>query len=112
MWNKIVQFLELICTKMKILQTVQENFEILGICRNQPRFNAKSVMACLVYGVGITFSTTFLICDANNFQEYTNNLYITTALAAGLVCIINTLLKMNHLFALTDDIEETLDRSE
>lgn len=96
---------------MKIFQTVQKNFGILGICRDQPRFNGKSLIACLIYGLGTILSAIFLICEADTFNEYTNNLYITTALAVGLFCLTNIILKMKELFALADKIEKSLDES-
>lgn len=98
---------------MKILQTVQKSFEILGIgCSNQSSIHAKYMGACLIYGVGITFSAVFLFCEASGFQEYTDNLYITTSLAVGFCCITNIFFKVNELFQLIDDVEETIGKSE
>lgn len=96
---------------MKILQTAQKNFEILGICSNQPRFNGKCVVAAFIYGLGAIFSTMFVIRDAETFQDYTNNLYITTALIVGVFCTANTIFKAKELFVLVDNIEKSFDRS-
>lgn len=97
---------------MKIHQAIQKKFEILGIGLNQSRFNGKVMGTYLIYVIGITFSAMFLICEANNFQEYTDNLYITTALAGGFFSFTNMILKMNQLFTLIDNIEKTLGKSE
>lgn len=96
---------------MNVFQAVQKNFGILGICRNQSRFNGRSLMVCLTSGLGTIVSALFLIYDANSFQQYTDNLYITSALAVGFFCISNLILKVNDLFALIDEIETTLDQS-
>lgn len=98
---------------MKILRTVQQNFVYLGIsCSNQLSINAQYVGTCLIYGVGITFSAIFLFREANSFQEYTDNLYITTSLVVGFCCITNIFLKVNELFQLIDKLEKTIEKSE
>lgn len=68
-------------------------------------------MVCLIYGMGTISSATFLIREADVFQEYTANLFVTTSLAVGFFCITNIIFKINDLFALINTIEKTLDKS-
>lgn len=97
---------------MKIVQVVQRKFELLGICSNQSRLNGSYVMTWLVYVIGTASSTVFLIHGASSFQEYTNNLYMTTALWVGYIYFTIMFFKMEKLFILIDNVEKVLDKSE
>lgn len=98
--------------KMKFLREVQKNFVILGICSNQSRINIRSVLTCLTYGLGTASSAIFLIRDANNFQEYTNNIYITTAFIVGFTYFTITVYKMKKIFILIKNLKENIKESE
>lgn len=96
---------------MKFFQTVQKDFETLGICSEQSRINRKSIATSLIYGSGTCFSAIFLFWDANDFQEYTTNLYITTAFVVGFTYYLIMCFKMRKLFLLIEDMEKTLGKS-
>lgn len=96
---------------MKFFVEVQKNFTILGICANQSRLNGKSLTTCLIYGAGTCASAIFLFWDANDFQEYTTNLYITTSLAVGFIYYMIMCFKMRKLIVLIENMEETLGKS-
>lgn len=96
---------------MKFLREVQKNFAILGVCSDQSRINRNSVMALLIYGTGTSFSILFLFCETPDFEQYTSNIYITTALAVGTFCFINIVWKTNELFTLTKKLKKTIKKS-
>lgn len=96
---------------MKILQTVQKKYAILGICSNQSKCNRKSVLMCLIYSLGCTLSALFLFYEANSFQEYTNNIYITSALAMCVTFFAIVVVKMRKLFEMIDNMEKSIDES-
>lgn len=70
------------------------------------------MMTWLVDGIGTILSITFLICDASDFQEYTNNLYITSALMVGNIYFTIIFFKVEKIFTLIDNVEKTLGKSE
>lgn len=96
---------------MKFLREVQKYFEILGVCSTRSRVNVRSAFTCLIYGLGLTSSATFLICEADSFQEYTNNCYITTAFVVGFTYFTITIYKMNKLFILIKNLRENVKKS-
>lgn len=96
---------------MEFLQEVQKNFVILGIRADQARINRKSLVASLLYGLGTTSSVVFLIREADTFEEYTNNLYVTSAFAVGFTYYTIMVYKMEKIFKLIKDLKEKIEES-
>lgn len=97
---------------MNFFREVQKNFEILGVCSKRSRINAKSLGTCLIYGLGTSSSAIFLFYEADSLQEYTNNFYITSSSAVAFIIFPIMIFKTNKLFALIDNIEKLIDKSE
>lgn len=103
--------------KMKVLQTVQKNFAVLGI--NPKRINPKQsksdgkiVMTWLILSLATTSSAIFLLVEAKTFQEYTNNIYSTSAGAVLATTFTIVIFKMEKLFESIDSLEDIIDKSE
>lgn len=97
---------------MKVFQEVQKNFIAFGIVPNQSKLNGKLAVTWLVLSLSTTLSASFLVFDAETFQEYTTSIYLSSggAMAAALFTI--TIFKMEKLFKLKDVIETTINESE
>lgn len=97
---------------MEFFRQNQENFATLGISSKQSRINGKSMTICLIYGVGLSLSTIYLISEANSFQEYTSNLYITTALTVGLTYYTIMIVNIEKYVKLIKNVRKYIDKSE
>lgn len=101
---------------MRPFQIIQEKFAIFGITaaqsiQKQP-FNRKVLLAYFIYSYGWTSSAVFLIQKANTFEEYTSNIYITTATAIIIFCFTVVVSRMSKLFEFIDACEEIIDRGD
>lgn len=99
--------------KMKAFQTVQNNLAVLGVNLNsaQSRLNRKLIKTCFIYYLSSTLATAFLFLEAEDFWQYTMNIYITTSsimISSHFVCLI---FKVKKFFTLIDDIENIFDKS-
>lgn len=97
---------------MKILRTVQKNFAFFGIGPNQLKFNKRLVITWLILSLATIAGAMFIAFEAKTFQEYTTDLY--TASGGAIITAILTILivKMEKLFKLIDDIQQTISKSE
>ena len=91
---------------MKLYQIVQKDFALLGISPNQPNFDQKSVMAFLIFSLGIISGTVFLFFKANTFLEYTQSIYATTTIFDAWIGFIIFLVKKEKILELMNDIEK------
>lgn len=97
---------------MKFFRKIQKNFAILGISTNQPRINGKTLTMCLILGTGLISSAVFLIYEADSFQEYTNNLYITTALMVCFTYYLIMIFNMENYTKLIRNVRNYIEKSE
>lgn len=98
---------------MKLFQLIQKNYEILGISSIEAEFSQrKLVMTSLVFGLTTTSSCAFLIFQANTFNQFTMNIYISSACV--IICIAFTIIALNQekFFKLIDDYEKFIHESE
>lgn len=95
---------------MKLFQTVQKNFAVLGIGRGRSKTNRKLVFTWLILSLTVAAGTAFIVFEAKTFEEYTSDLYTTSgdAVVASMFMVI----KMDRLFELIDMIEQAVDESE
>lgn len=70
------------------------------------------MMDFLLYAFGFSFSAIFLFQEAKNFQEYTDNLYITTSSAVGFAYFVIIVFKMEKLFTMMKNVEKNIKKSE
>lgn len=102
--------------KLKIFQLIKRNFAILGISSNSLNkkylLNKNVLTASLFYGLNFTLNAIFLFCKANNFQEYTDSIYVTTAVLTIFVCYVITIFKVTNIFEFIEHCETIVDESE
>lgn len=92
--------------KMKLFQLVQENFVVLGICSNQPRFNRRSMAVFLFLELTTISAVAVLFLEASTFTDYLNTFYVISVVVASIVIFATLLSKKNELFELIHNIED------
>lgn len=97
---------------MQLFQTAFKNFAIMGVGSNQSRFNGKMLIASVFLWLTSIFNTTFLIYEANNFKDYTQNLYMTVASTLVAICYMQIVFQISILVNFVDDFGKTIDESE
>lgn len=97
---------------MKLFKTAYENFALMGIGSNQSRINGKMLIASLFLWLTSIFNTTFLIYEANNFKDYTQNLYMTVASTLVAMCYMQIVFQISTLEKFVDDFEKAITESE
>lgn len=101
---------------MKLFQIAQKKIAILGITSAQSTqktpFNWKIIRVYFIYGVAWTSSALFLFKEAETFDEYTNNIYITSATAMIMFCFTVVVFKMAKLFQFISDCGKVTERGE
>lgn len=66
----------------------------------------------LLYGLTITSSILFLVLEANTFEQYTNNIYITSADCMLCIDFAIMVFKREKLFQLINAFKMFVDKSE
>lgn len=99
--------------KQKIFQIIQRNFTILGISSSFSRQNDllnKSVLkATTFYMLNCILNSMFLICEANNFREFTDSIIATISLFGILLVYVMAVLNMTKLFEFIQNCENAID---
>lgn len=101
---------------VKFFQSVQNNFEMLGISSHRATQNrlldVKFWMILLQFGVVLISYICFIFHEAKTFEEYTSSMYsILTVLATALHFLMNQW-KMRNLFHFTANLENFINKSE
>lgn len=97
---------------MKLLQGVQTNLLIVGICSNPTQASSTKIKLIIpLFVFGLTTSAIYLCHDANTFLEYSSSMYITTALAMTIFVYVIFIVNMSKLFDLISECQELLDQS-
>lgn len=101
---------------MKLFQSVQENFAVIGVTSDQSMqsnaFNNRILAAVSTYTLNVALYIVFLFHDASTFGEYTYNIYSNSATILILICYIIVVFKMNKCFALIDRCATVVAKSE
>lgn len=84
----------------------------MGIDSSKSRFNGKMLIASVFLWLTSIFNTTFLIYEANNFKDYTQNLYMTVASTLVAMCYMQVVFQLPVLVKLIEDFEKTINESE
>lgn len=96
----------------KLFQVIQDNFAFVGIIRNQPHWNAKSVKSLFIFSLFTALGGIFLFFKANSFLEYTMNIYVTTAIFGTAIAFLVMLYQKENFFELINRFEEFVEKSE
>lgn len=100
---------------MKIFQSIQQNFAVLGITMNQSRqqspINMKHLMIFSVLSAAICSQIVCMITLAQNFEEYTNCIYGAFTLVTIVIELGMHIWKMKPLFQYIRNFEHFIEPS-
>lgn len=97
---------------MKLFITTFKNFALMGIGSSQKRINAKMLIALFFLWLTSIFNTTFLIYEANNFKDYTQNLYMTVASTLVALFFVQIFFQISLVEKFITDFEKKIEESE
>lgn len=97
--------------KMNLFEMAFKNCIVMGLCPNQPKINRRMLVASFFLWLGSTFSTTFLLYEANTLEDFAQNLYVTAALILVSICFMQSVFQMPTLVRLVDDFDQTINGS-
>lgn len=97
---------------MKLFVTTLKNFTLMGIGSGQSRINAKMLIALIFLWLTSMFNTTFLVYEANNFKDYTQNLYMTVASTLVAMFYVQIYFQISTVEKFIEDFEKKIDESE
>lgn len=102
--------------KLRILQTLQQKFAILGICPIETKQACNSrnklLIGFCIFGISSISHCVFLFGVANTFEEYTNSIYMTTMTISIAAVYLIVVWKMENLFQFIENCEQIIDKSE
>lgn len=90
---------------MKLLQSAQKTFTILGISSTKRPFNGKILMFVVLFVLWIGLYATFLLNIASTFEDYTENIYLTASTSIIFSCFMVIVFKMETVFEFLDGLE-------
>lgn len=102
---------------MKIFQTFQKQFAILGISPDPNHsnrkyiFNEKLIFGFLLLGYMIVSQFVYIFYEANGFMEYVESICATSASTIVLACLANTVFRRALIFESIDNMETLIDTS-
>lgn len=101
---------------MKIFQSIQTNFAILGINRNQSvqkhNTNFKNLVSLILHGFITISYLLYLVRIASTFREYTDGIFATSAVIVCGVSMAIVIWTMAKWFKLIDNLESIIIDSE
>lgn len=100
---------------MKLFQTAQQNFVYFGIGPYDPnrknQYNKLIFLYIFLTILCFILSGTFVIVEANTFEEYTEGIYILSAAILSPMATASIALKLRTLFELIKRGEQIFDAS-
>lgn len=97
---------------MQLFQSNQKSFEMMGLSSNLHRFNFKALMTFLLYWTLSILYGTFTLLEANEFREYMDSVYLTSATTVMAISFMIFVWKTEDIFHLIHEIEEIVEMSE
>lgn len=103
---------------MKIFQTVQSQYAILGITRSSNHstqelpFNGKILFGFLLFGCLIISGLVYILHVASGFMEQMQGVSSILASTMMCICFVDIVLGKTTLFEIIDNVEKLLDASE
>lgn len=98
--------------KLKLLQVAQKNCELLGVCVNGKRLNAKTLIILYFLWSASLFNFIFLCCEAKTFREFSESIFYTLISAMIATCFTIIVIRMNVLFNLIYCAERVANKSD
>lgn len=100
---------------MKIFQTVEENFDLMGISAYQSMqkypFNTKNLLVLSILCTTLFSDVMYLIREANDFKEYTISIFSACTMIVAISIFAIILTRMRHIFFYKNYIEEIINKS-
>lgn len=95
---------------MKLFETFQKNFAIIGIAPNAYRLNlGKKCFTSLVIWSSCILNLIFFIHEANTFIEYTTSIYLGTAFTVIAICFARIIFQTQNIFKFIDGCEKVIE---
>lgn len=97
---------------MKLFETTLKHFALMGIGSNEGRINRKMLLALFFLWLTSIFNSIFLIYEANNFKDYTQNLYMTVASTLVAIFYVQIMFQISLVEKFINEFEKNVDESE
>lgn len=97
---------------MKLFETTLKNFALMGIGSSEGRNNRKMLIAMFFLWLTSIFNSTYLIYGADNFKDYTQNLYMTVASTEIAMFYVQIVFQISTVEKFIAEFEKNLDESE
>lgn len=106
--SQVIQFFEE--ENKMLLELVQENFAILGICKRQSDRSScvKALIGCLLLTTQIIIHLKFLFDEADNFAQYAESIFTTSAAIMALWSYITLIRNSQESFEFIEESEALL----
>lgn len=102
-------------SKLIVFQTIKKNFITFGFSPNLISqaypFNKRILLHFLIHGLGAISTFVFILCEAKNFIEYTQTIYMFSLSILIIITMANMTLKVNELFDLLNGGESIANTS-
>lgn len=98
--------------KMKLFETVLNNFAIVGMTPSKHRFNTKIAMAFVLIGTATLFHILHIFFVASNLKERTQSSTTTSGSLVITICFLTVIFKMRAVFNCIRDFEDIIAMSE
>lgn len=96
---------------MKIFQPTEKFLESVGITLQSRSLNVRSSSVIMAFIVMLTLVCAFLFCEASNFREYTESIYISSVTIAAFLTYVSVIWKKESIFQFNDCFEEIVETS-
>lgn len=96
---------------MKLFQEIRTYFEQNGFNPHRKGYNQCHVNGFLISSTAIVLSLVFLKNLAETVKEFTDSLYVVTAIVSMILCYANTIFKTTEIFAYFDQFDENVTTS-
>lgn len=97
---------------MKILRLAQSYLAMLGIHSNQSLINVNFLTIEIIIFMAILSNWLYVLIDANDFQEITYSIFISSTIAMAGVCFTISGIKRRSIFAIIGIAHEIVEKSE
>lgn len=88
--------------KMKIFQSSIEYLATVGVTAQRRALNVQSLFALAVLATIVILVCGFLLCEASNFKEYTESIYVSSVSIAVIASYSMVVWKKENIFLFND----------
>ena len=111
-----IPFSDIFSTKMKLFQSVQKSFAVLGITPNESirtdPYNRNIWKSFIVYSLTNVLNFAFFFLEANSFREYTEILFVYSCTMTIFIGFAIAAIQKKKLFNYINNCEKTINESE